>query len=406
MIPSDQEHKNLTGSLQDAQRKHEELLRAVEGATARLEGRKAKLRKLEAFIARLERHLAAPHEQPVLSEQGLTHAQLIFNPSSGTDDGDSATRLAEIVAALRRHGIGAHIGIKTSGKSARAMARDAVRSGWPLVVVASGDGTIEEVASQLVGSATVLGIVPNGTMNNLARSLGIPLDIENACALIGMGTVRHIDVGRVSSGDSAKGHYFLECGGIGLGALATLAGEALQKKRWRLFSKVLGRAFTATLENIRVEMDDMTLEPSTAIVTVSNAPLMGHNLLVAPEARMDDGLLDVAVYDGMGTGELIKHLKTMSDGKVERVPIYRTRRVSITCEAGLPANADDKALESERRRIEIEVLPGALSVIVGNGFALTVPVESAPLPSEKPLGEKGVCDPAEDKDARQRPDSA
>jgi len=403
MIHFDQEHKNLIESLQDAQRKHQELLRAVEGATARLEVRKAKLRKLEAFIARLERHLAALNEQPVVpsvqGEDKLKQAQLIFNPSSGTDDGDSAMRLAEIVATLRRHGIAAQIGIKTSGKGARAMARDAVRAGWPLVVVVSGDGTIEEVASQLVGSPTVLGIVPNGTMNNLARSLGIPLDIENACALIGMGTVRHIDVGRVFSGDPTDSRYFLECGGVGLGALATLAGEALQKKRWQLFSKVLGRAFSATPVNIRVEMDDVTLEPSTAIVTVSNAPMMGHNLLVAPDARMDDGLLDVAVYDGMGTGELIKHLKAMSDGKTERVPTYRTRRVSISCEAALPANADDKELPSERRMIEIEVMPGALSVIVGKGFALTVPVESAPTPTEKPLGEKGVCGAGEDTDA-------
>ena len=394
MIHTDHEHRNLIGSLKDAQRKHQELLRDVEGATAKLEVRKAKPQKLEAFIARLERHLAAVQDQPdgpaIPGNEGLKQAQLIFNPSSGTDDGDSAVRLAEIVAALRRHGIGANIGIKTSGKAARAMARDAVRSGSPLVVVASGDGTIEEVASELIGSTTVLGIVPNGTMNNLARSLGIPLDVDGACALIGMGTVRHIDMGRVYSGDPANGKYFLECGGVGLGALATMAGEALQKKRWRLFSKVMGRAFSATPENIRVEMDDVTLEPTTAIVTVSNAPMMGHNLLVAPDARMDDGLLDVAVYDGMDTGELIKHLKVMSDGKVERVPTYRTRRVSISCAAGLPANADDKELQSERRVIDIEVLPGALSVIVGNGFALNVPVASAPAPTEKPLGEAGL----------------
>ena len=394
MIHSDQEHTNLVRSLKDAQRKHQDLLRDVEGATARLDARKARLLKLEAFIARLERHLAAPRVPAVQGDGKLKDAQLILNPYSGTDDGDSAVRLAEIVAALGRHGIGANIGIQTSGKDARAMAKDAVRSGLPLVVVASGDGTIEEVASELAGSPTVLGIVPNGTMNNLARSLGIPLDIEKACALIGMGTVRHIDMGRVFSGDPANGRYFLECGGVGLGALATLAGEALQKKRWRLFSKVLGRAFSATPERIRVEMDELTLEPTTAIITVSNAPMMGHNLLVAPDARMDDGLLDVAVYDGMDTGELIQHLKAMADGKVERIPTYRTRRVAITCEAGLPANADDKELNEERRKIEIEVLPGALSVIVGNGFALTVPVESAPLPTPKPLGEEGLADPA------------
>jgi diacylglycerol kinase (ATP) len=125
-------------------------------------------------------------------------------------------------------------------------------------------------------------------------------------------------------------------------------------------------------------MDKVTLEPRTSIVTVANAPMMGHNLLVAPDARMDDGLLDVAVYDGMGDADLIKHLKGIANGGGEPVPSYKTRRVRVTSDTPLPANADDKEAPPGRIAIEIEVVPRALSVIVGNGIGLSVPVEATP----------------------------
>jgi hypothetical protein len=198
----------LFKSLRRKQRRHETLLDKVEKTAARLERRRAKFQALEASIADLERRLSEPRMehlgQQAASDGALKHARLIFNPSSGRDDENNAARLSHVVSSLRAHGIEAHVGLKTSGNAARELARKAVRSGHPLVVVAAGDGTIGDVASQLIGSSTVLGIVPIGTMNNLARSLGVPLGIDDACALIGMGTTRHIDVGRLTSNGSSQ----------------------------------------------------------------------------------------------------------------------------------------------------------------------------------------------------------
>ena len=406
MPDREQSYPSLFKSIHRAQRKHQVLLAKVEKTTARLERRKARLHALEARIADLERHLAEPHRQnmegPDVSANQLKRAQLIFNPASGKDDEDSAMRLANIVASLRTHGIRANIGIKTSGKAARGLAKEAARSGSPLVIVAAGDGTIEEVAAQLIGSSTALAIVPIGTMNNLARSLGIPLEIDDACALIGMGTVRHIDMGRVFSNDGSQVEYFLECAGVGLGALATLAGQAIEKRRWRISFGALRKMFMSKLGTIRVEMDDLTLEPSTSIVTVSNAPLMGSNLLVAPGAKMDDGLLDVAVYDGMGDVALLNHLRCASDGQPEELQSYRTRRVCITTETVESSNAD-KVIAPQRKVIEIEVMPGALAVIVGNGIGLSVPVESAPNAPTFADQPQHMNGPAEEKKAEEAP---
>jgi diacylglycerol kinase (ATP) len=380
---SDQEpsQASLFRSLLKKQKKHVSQLAKLERSSARLDGRKARFAKLESSIADLERQLAEPRKEHLgeraPSDGTLRQARLIFNPSSGRDAANNAQRLAQVVSSLRAHGIEAHVGLKTSGGAARALASKAVRAGHRLIVVAGGDGTIGDVASELVGTSTALGIVPIGTMNNLARSLGVPLGIDDACALIGMGTTRHIDVGRVCSNGSPQAEYFFECTGVGLSAISALSGQAFEKRHWRVIPRGLRKFFETKLGTIRVEMDDVVVEASTRMVTVSNAPLMGNNMLAAPGAKMDDGWLDVQVYDGMGDAALMKHFLAASSSSPDNLKTYRARHVRITAEEPLLSNAD-MHIAPARHTIEIEVVPRAISVIVGNGIALSVPVASAP----------------------------
>jgi YegS/Rv2252/BmrU family lipid kinase len=371
----------LLRSLLRKQHKHEIRLARIERAEARLERQKEKFKALEARIAELEQLLVRPpHKEPGRddsSDSKLKRVRLIFNPEAGPKARHTDARFAEVVGCLRAHGIEANVGLKTSGHAARQLARKAARDGEPLVIVAAGDGTIAEVAAQLVGSATTLGVVPIGTMNNIARSLGIPLGIDDACALLGMGTARHVDVGRVYTKDNPRGEYFIESTGIGLSAIGVFAGQAIEKRQWRLVPQALRKYFDSKLGKILVEMDDKVLEATTRMVTVSNSPLVGSNLLAAPSAKMDDGLLDVYVYDGMGDAALVDHFAAASSGKAGHLQGYQTRRVRITVREDAPAEPDGSVTPKEHV-IEIEVVPKALSMIVGNGIALGNPVEAAP----------------------------
>jgi len=379
MTSRDHSTQDLVKSLLRKQLKHKKLVGKVEKAATRLDRRKAKLRTLETRIADLERSLADPRDGHPRAAHDVTlrRAQLVFNPSSGTSTGDSATRLAEIVDCLKAHGIQPLVGIKSSGKRARVLAREAVRSGLELVVVAGGDGTIEEVVSELIGSATVLSIIPIGTMNNIARSVGVPLDIPGACSLIGMGTTRHIDVGRVFTNARPDMEYFVEGAGVGLSAVAALAGQSFEKRRWNEVLHVVHKLFKDKARTIKVHMDDTVIETHSRIVTVSNAPIMAKNMLVAPDAKMDDGLLDVGVYDGLGNAKLVAHFTAASKGSPHNLPMYRARHIVITAERPELTNSD-KNITPERRVVEIEIVPKAISMIVGNGIGLTVPVDAAP----------------------------
>jgi len=371
--------RSLIKQLQRKQSRHADLLSRIEKTTARLQRRTMKLQAIEASIADLVRRAADPSARKGGGSRSVSarQARLIFNPASGREKGDGTERLEHIVGSLRIHGIHADIGLKTSGKAVRQMAREAVRKREPLVIVAAGDGTIEDVASELVGSDTVLAVIPIGTMNNLARSLGVPLDIDDACALIGMGVTRRIDIGRVFSNTSPHIEYFLEGAGVGLSALAALAGQSIEKGRWGFVPRALRKLFESKLGTIKVEMDDQTVEVSSQMVTVSNSPLLGSNLLVAPEAKMDDGVFDIIVYEGMGQAMLAKHFLAAGKGEAEPLQTYRARRVRITAEGAMLANAD-KDVTEQRHVVEIELVPKALSVIAGNGIGLTLPVEAAP----------------------------
>jgi diacylglycerol kinase family enzyme len=104
---------------------------------------------------------------------------------------------------------------------------------------------------------------------------------------------------------------------------------------------------------------------------------MGNNLLVAPDAKMDDGWFDITIYDGMGDAELINHFMSVAGAKSDQIKTHRARHVRITSVAA-PLADSNKVLAGQQRVIEITMLAKALSVIVGNGIGLSLPVESTP----------------------------
>src|SRR5579859_1082993 len=168
-------------------------------------------------------------------------ALLIINSKSGPAH-DSLLRVAELVELLAAHHIAADVRVKLHKSQARREARAAAAAGYPLVVAAGGDGTVAAVARGLVGSQTVLGVIPLGTYNNVATSLGIPTDVAQACALIAAAPVRAVDVGEVSARGLKRSRVFLEIGAVGIAAPLTIAGQGFEKGRWGAVLKLLPHA--------------------------------------------------------------------------------------------------------------------------------------------------------------------
>ena len=122
---------------------------------------------------------------------------------------------------------------------------------------------------------------------------------------------------------------------------------------------------------------------------------MGRNFLLAPSAKMDDGLLDVAVYDGMGKTELLGHFVAIRNGKRvddPRIAFYQSRTVKIKSSVPEPMGEDQASL-ADTKKVEIELIPQALTVVVGKGFGLQFPIEAAqsvpPLSGPQPESKNG-----------------
>jgi diacylglycerol kinase (ATP) len=371
-------------SIARAQNKQAKQLKKAERARYRLEKASQKLRRLEAAIAAIVRPPRAtdtpPAGQPAPQPAKLRRARVIFNPQSkGAADG--TYRPEQIADCLRTYGIDAEMTLKTSGKVARKLAKAAVKQGMDLVIVAAGDGTIEDVAGQLVGTKTTLGIIPIGTMNNLARSLGVPLNLDDACALLGMGITRHIDVGRIITADKPRGVYFLGMAGVGLSALAAPLGQDAEKGRWATLVANLSKALAFKGATVAITCDDdEEFQTQTQVVTVSNSPLFAENMLIVPDAKLDDGVLDVAFYAGMSKIDLERHFLAIANGKRvddPRITFRQVRRIRVSAREPLAANADLNVL-APQQVWEIAIVSGALSAVVGKGVGLTLPVEAVP----------------------------
>jgi diacylglycerol kinase (ATP) len=369
------DHHTTERAMMQAQ--HAEQLRQVEAAQDQLAQAHAALAATEGALVRLAQQ-GAPAAVQASQPAGVT---LILNPASKSFL-DGAHSPEAIVAALQAVGITPQMALTTPAIDARQLARQAVDRGDTLVIAAGGDGTIEEVATALIHSPVTLGILPLGTMNNLAHALGIPLALPDAALLLAIGATRRVDVGRVVTPDDKIEGYFLETAGIGLSAIAAPMGEDAEKGRWSNLLSKLGVFFAFTSTGMTLQCDDEApLQSQTHLVTISNAPLFGNNMLVAPEAKIDDGLLDVVVYENMELVDLTRYFFGISSGgRVNdgRIHIRRARRLRVMADTPLPVNADLDVL-SAQQRWEIEIVPRALSVIVGNGIALTLPVTAAPV---------------------------
>jgi diacylglycerol kinase (ATP) len=333
-----------------------------------------------------EARLLAPLAEPTAPEPAARvewprrRALLIVNSKSGPHK-DSLLRIRDMVDLLAVYNIRAELRVKIRKSQARREARAAAARGFPLVIAAGGDGTIEAVAAGLLGTDTALGIIALGTYNNVATCLGIPTDMAAACALIASGSPRAIDAGQVEVSDGKGGkkrRAFFETSAVGLGAALTSAGQHAEKGRWTRATRALPLVMGMPPTSTQIRLDGGKPHWSdTLLITVSNAPRGGAGLHLAPEAHMDDGLLDVCVYDRLEQTALASKMLALKNGGIGDDPsVHRTRAISVTIRSArpLPVAADSKLIGVTPARFTIQ--PGALLALVGPGPGLARPAPS------------------------------
>jgi YegS/Rv2252/BmrU family lipid kinase len=296
-------------------------------------------------------------------------AALIFNPHAGQKLGLStnAGGPEAVAAALKAAGVEFVERPTQSAGHATVLAQEAIQEGRHLIIAAGGDGTVAEVAHGVAQTDAVLGVMPLGSIMNVARTLCVPRDLAAAAHTIANGHVLAMDLGRV------KDRYFLEAAGVGLDAGLFSYFNRLDGGKARPLN--VARGLIHFLRNIgqpRVEVltPDRRLITRAPMVTVANGPFVGAAYAVAPDARLDDGLLDVVVFSGAGILRVLFHLAMVAGGRKLPAPpqarTFRTPWVEVRAlrRRPLPAHVDGVTIGATP--IRFESVPASLNVLVGS----------------------------------------
>ena len=330
----------------------------------------------------------------------VIQAKLIANPGAGKPE-ESPKQLELASRYLQEHGIDVNVALAKPKEEATPLAKQAVKDGYDMVIAMGGDGTLEAVLRGMVGRKTPMGIVPTGTQNNIAKSLGIPTEMEEACALIASRHIRKLDVGRVKVRNGKK-LFFFELTAVGLvAALYPKANKLVDGKLSELKDVALTLLHQEPDSVVFLTLDDESkIKVKTMLVVVSNAPMFGANFLVAPDASVKDGLLDISVYPEFSKTELLAYyarIRAEGFSANEKVQRYRASKIEIRTTPKMDVMADGVMLG--KGKVEIKCKAGAVWMITPEDHiappalmksaAEELPIPVAPVPTQEPVGSEG-----------------
>lgn len=288
---------------------------------------------------------------------------VVCNPVAGS--GRGGRLLEPLLAALRAGGDVAHATSAGPGDETR-LAREAIQAGHEAIVALGGDGTWSNVAAALLAAErpVVLGLVPGGTGSDLAKTLGIPPDVEACARIVREGHTRHIDVGRIED------RHFLNIAGFGYD-VAVL--EDSWRVKWLSGPPVYVYCAVRQLASYLGFELELELEPEPPrqrrllMLIVANGRVFGGSFRIAPAADPGDGLLDVMAFENVGLFRRMGLMWGLLRGTHERsagVVASRTSRLRLRFGSPPAYEVDGEWHRAASAELEIRVLPRALKVLV------------------------------------------
>lgn len=289
---------------------------------------------------------------------------IIINPISGGSRQPPGPERAELAAlTVERLGEPADILLTEHQGHARLLAAAAIRRGARLVIAWGGDGTINEIASELAFSDVPLGIVPAGSGNGLARELGIDARADAAIVSAARATPRAIDLGEL--GD----RLFVNVAGIGIDAYVAAGFNAARNQR-RGFASYIRIGVQALLSypaaTYRIVADGFQSTATAVLIALANSAQYGNGARIAPGARIDDGELDLVIVEERSRFLTCLQAPRLFNGTAAKVPGYSMRpfrEARIESDRPISFHVDGEPVEGPPA-LTARVHPGALRLCV------------------------------------------
>ena len=298
----------------------------------------------------------------------MQNVHVLVNPAAGR--GAGASRGAAAVARLRERGLEPVVRTGTSSEDSRRLAEEAIADRSDALVVVGGDGTLAAVVDVLTGSGIPLVLVPAGTGNDLARSLGIAFGSDEAAADAADAAIDGIphalDIGEATSAGGGTAR-FLTIAALGFDAKVS---ERTNRLRWprggaRYYLALLIELIRLAPMPFALRVDGVEAPVADGIlIAVGNTPTYGGGMPICPDADPHDGLFDVIHIAPVGRFQLIRffpHLLRGTHVKLPQVTTLRGREIEVSA-PGLLIYADGELLGTESTRIRM--ITGALDILL------------------------------------------
>lgn len=288
---------------------------------------------------------------------------VLRNPTSGR--GEGARRWPAIERELHEClGDGLQVVTPSSANDLADQARRLVEEGASSVLVAAGgDGTVNAVMQAVLGSSCALGILPLGTGNDFARTIGV--DLGNAVATLAGNHIETIDVGRWRQGD--RSGHFLNVAGCGFdAAVASRINRGVRHLRGRAAYLYAVVATLAAYRPIKLDLsiDGEPLIADAMLCAIANAQSYGAGMRIAPTAELQDGKLDLVVVGALGRAEFLRNIPKVFKGEHLAHPKVMHRcfeKLWLSSEPPTPFLVDGELLPEGP--VTVEVVPKALRVV-------------------------------------------
>ena len=298
--------------------------------------------------------------------------KIILNPMA---DMGNAWRIARDLRSITEQ----HGGVEWSGTVYPGHAIDLAKQseGYDMVIAMGGDGTVHEVMNGLMqipeNKRPIMGIVPVGSGNDFAHSLGISTKPTEALAYALDGEPSAVDLGLMTAGDGRR-EYFDNTLGIGFGAIVTIRSHRIPFLRGFLMY------LTSVIQTIildhnpitmQIETDTDKWEQKAIYLILCNGPREGGGFLIAPEAKIDDGIFHYAMITDVSRAmmfRIVPEVMKGTHGRFKQVRMGTCKKFSLTADRPLYIHADGEIYSgpgSDLRKVSFEILPNALKVVRG-----------------------------------------
>jgi YegS/Rv2252/BmrU family lipid kinase len=287
---------------------------------------------------------------------------VVFNPATG--GGDTAGRKRDTQEALQGAGLDVLWLETTKEDPGQGQTAKAVAEGVDLVMAQGGDGTVMACVTGLAGTEVPLAVLPGGTGNLLATNFDVPAELDGAVEVALHGDRVRLDVAAMDD------DRFVVMGGVGFDAAMLRDADPRLKERLGAVAYVLSgfKHLRRRVTRFRLRLDDRPpVERTGQGVLVGNLGRLQGGLPVMPDARPDDGLLDVAVLQTRTVADwlaLAVRVLLRRRHKDPQLELFTARRVEIDCDRPQPVERDGDPLDTPRDHLVIEVVPGALTLCV------------------------------------------